>query len=112
MKNRGVEIGIHTRTHLRLNTKATKERIEQEVAGCAEDIKNAIGETPTLFCYPNGDTSEEAISIVENTYKAAVTTKSGINKADAKAFLLKRLGAHEDSTNNKTKFMATIGKAI
>ena len=112
MKSRGFEIGGHTRSHLRLNTKATSERIEQEVVGCAEDIKNAISETPTLFCYPNGDTSEEAISIVENTFKAAVTTKSGINKADAKAFLLKRIGAHEDSTNNKTKFMATIGKAI
>lgn len=112
MKENGFEIGGHTRSHLRLNDKAATERIEHEVKGCSEDIKNKLNEAPTLFCYPNGDTSEEAISIVENTFKAAVTTKSGINTPDAKAFLLKRIGAHEDATNTKTKFLATIGKAI
>jgi peptidoglycan/xylan/chitin deacetylase (PgdA/CDA1 family) len=112
MKTSGFEIGGHTRSHLRLNTKATTERIEQEVTGCAEDIKNAMGETPTLFCYPNGDTSEAAVSMVENTFNAAVTTQSGINKEDAKAFLLKRIGAHQDATNTKTKFLGTLGKAV
>jgi peptidoglycan/xylan/chitin deacetylase (PgdA/CDA1 family) len=112
MKNSGFKIGGHTRSHLRLNTKATIERIEQEVTGCAEDIKNAIGETPTLFCYPNGDTSETAVSMVENTFNAAVTTQSGINKEGAKAFLLKRIGAHQDATNTKTKFLGTLGKAV
>jgi len=112
MKENGFEIGGHTRSHLRLNTKASTERIEQEVTGCAEDIKNKLSETPTLFCYPNGDTSEAAVSIVENTFNAAVTTKSGINDPEAKAFLLKRIGAHEDATNTKTKFLGTLGKAV
>jgi len=110
MKKNGFEIGGHTRSHLRLNTKATTERIEQEVAGCAEDIKSAIGEAPTLFCYPNGDTSEEAISMVENTFNAAVTTKSGINEPEANAFLLKRIGAHQDASNTRVKFLGLIGK--
>jgi peptidoglycan/xylan/chitin deacetylase (PgdA/CDA1 family) len=112
MKKNGFEIGGHTRSHLRLNTKATTERIEQEVAGCAEDIKNAIGEAPSLFCYPNGDTSEAAISTVENTFKAAVTTKSGINKAEAKAFLLKRIGAHQDVSDTRLNFLGLIGKKL
>tara|TARA_R110001599_G_scaffold199274_1_gene396049 strand:+ start:718 stop:1758 length:1041 start_codon:yes stop_codon:yes gene_type:complete len=112
MKNSGFEIGGHTRSHLRLNAKATTERIEHEVTGCAEDIQNKLNEAPCLFCYPNGDTSEKAVSIVENTFNAAVTTKSGINESDAKPFLLKRIGAHEDATNTKTKFLATLGKAV
>lgn len=112
MKENGVEIGGHTRSHLRLNAKAATERVEHEVKGCSEDIKNKLNEAPTLFCYPNGDTSEEAVSVVVNTFKAAVTTKSGINTPDANAFLLKRIGAHEDATNTKTKFLATIGKAV
>jgi peptidoglycan/xylan/chitin deacetylase (PgdA/CDA1 family) len=112
MKENGFEIGGHTRSHLRLNTKASTERIKNEVAGCAEDIKNKLSEAPTLFCYPNGDTSEEAVSIVENIFIAAVTTKTGINKPNANAFLLKRIGAHEDATNTEIKFLATLGKAV
>jgi peptidoglycan/xylan/chitin deacetylase (PgdA/CDA1 family) len=112
MKTSGFEIGGHTRSHLRLNTKASTSRIEQEVTGCAEDIKNTMGETPTLFCYPNGDTSEAAVSMVENTFNAAVTTQSGINKEDAKAFLLKRVGVHQDVSDTRLNFLGLIGKKL
>lgn len=108
MKEHGLEIGGHTRSHLRLNIKASNERVRQEVAGCAKDIENQLGMQPTLFCYPNGDTSENAVSIVKQNFHAAVTTQNGVNIPGAEPFLLKRTGVHEDISNSHTKFLAAL----
>jgi len=112
LHNQGIEIGGHTRTHLRLNFNASEERIKQEVAGCAQDIITNLGTAPTLFCYPNGDICQAAINHVEQNYQAAVTTQNGVNKPeDAEPFLLKRIGVHQDASDSRIKFLGTISKA-
>lgn len=96
LSNEGVAIGGHTRSHLRLNNKATIEQVEYEVKGCHTDIKEKLGISPSLFCYPNGDTSNDAVTSVKNKFSAAVTTNKGINIANKDRFRLKRIGVHED----------------
>ncbi|KZZ15485.1 hypothetical protein A3750_11495, partial [Oleiphilus sp. HI0079] len=61
MQEAGVQIGGHTRSHLRLNNQVRPDRLKNEIIGCADDIKQNIGTAPTSFCYSNGDTSQNAL---------------------------------------------------
>lgn len=106
----GVKIGGHTRSHLRLNNKASVEQIEHEVKGCHIDIEEKLSIPPTLFCYPNGDTSNDALSSVKKTFRAAVTTNKGINGATQDKYLLKRVGVHEDASNSPLKLLGSLIK--
>ncbi|KZY61038.1 hypothetical protein A3742_03100 [Oleiphilus sp. HI0071] len=109
MQEAGVQFGGHTRSHLRLNNQASPDRLENEIIGCADDIKQNIGTTPTLFCYPNGDTSQNALDLVASRYAAAVTTQTGINEAyTAQAHLLKRVGVHEDVSKDSISLKAVL----
>jgi len=111
LQSAGVKIGGHTRSHLRLNDKASQERIQQEVEGCALDIETALQQKPTQFCYPNGDTSQNAIDCVQRHFSTAVTTQRGINKPNAAPMTLKRVGVHEDATRSVSSLKATVSKA-
>lgn len=111
MTDTGVRIGGHTRSHLRLNEKATAEQITHEITGCAMDIENQLGIKPAQFCYPNGDTSQLALETVEELFVTAVTTQNGINKDPQTPHTLKRAGVHEDATNTPKKLLATFHKA-
>lgn len=111
LQEAGVRIGGHTRSHLRLNDKASPEQIEHEVVGCAQDIEAKLGKQPTQFCYPNGDTSEQAINKIKSLFNVAVTTQSGINQKGQAPHLLKRAGVHEDAAHTATKLRARLAKA-
>jgi len=112
LQSAGIRIGGHTRTHLRLNEKASQERIQQEIEGCALDIESALQQKPTQFCYPNGDTSHNAIDCVQRQFSIAVTTQRGINKPNASPMTLKRVGVHEDSTNSTQKLLGTLSNNL
>jgi peptidoglycan/xylan/chitin deacetylase (PgdA/CDA1 family) len=107
-----IKIGGHTRSHLRLNEKATEEQIAYEVEGCANDIEKNLGFKPTQFCYPNGDTSSLAVQHVERTFNLAVTTQKGINNDANSAYSLRRVGLHEDASGTSDKLRAVLAKAI
>lgn len=109
MQEAGVQFGGHTRSHLRLNNQVRPDRLKNEIIGCADDIKQNIGTPPALFCYPNGDTSKNALELVESRYLAAVTTQTGINQPkNTQAHLLKRIGVHEDESYQKRTFHSKL----
>jgi peptidoglycan/xylan/chitin deacetylase (PgdA/CDA1 family) len=103
-----VEIGSHTCRHRRLKTGVTTEVITHEVTKSRDRIAAEIDQPVTLFCYPNGDVCAEADRQVREIYRAAVTTRHGINHASTDRHSLMRIGIHEDIGNTPTRFAARL----
>lgn len=81
----GLTIGSHTRTHAIL-TGVPPERIRQEIKGSQEDLKREMGAALPIFCYPNGNHSDTAASILKDEgIRLAFTTipsRNELNTAD------------------------------
>lgn len=78
----GMEVGAHTRTHVRLSQCAQQQQ-RDEVQGCKAELEDRLGSPITQFCYPYGDHDDRAVDAVrEAGFDAATTTKRG--RADAK----------------------------
>lgn len=60
MHGNGIEFGGHTRTHPILSHITDPEILQDEIVGCAKDIKTNLMEAPLGFAYPEG--SEQAMS--------------------------------------------------
>jgi len=103
-----VRFGSHTRHHTRLSRVATREALEDEIIGSRRTIEERVGVLPQTFCYPNGDTSPEAIACVRSAYVGAVTTASGWNAPGADRATLRRLGVHEDVSATRSSFLSRI----
>jgi peptidoglycan/xylan/chitin deacetylase (PgdA/CDA1 family) len=110
MRSNGlVRFGSHTRRHTRLAGAASAEVLQDEVIGSRQAIERQLGTPPATFCYPNGDTSPQAIDIVRSAYRGAVTTRKGWHLAKHDPFLIRRVGMHEDIGNRPAAFLARIG---
>ena len=112
MCNNGVELGAHTVTHPIL-TKIPIERAREEIINSKMKIEKETGESISIFSYPNGraqDFNDEIIKIlVDEGFKAAVTTIYGSNnpKADSfDIFSLKRI-LPSNSLNISSQIRAT-----
>lgn len=69
----GVEIASHTRTHPSLPRVAASV-LEDEIAGAADDLKQALGRAPAGFAYPYGHVSDAARTAVARVHRWACTT--------------------------------------
>src|SRR5262249_21314310 len=58
LRSCGVDIGAHTVTHPLL-TRISLQQAERQMVESRETLARELGETPTLFAYPNGDSSPE-----------------------------------------------------
>jgi peptidoglycan/xylan/chitin deacetylase (PgdA/CDA1 family) len=103
-----VRFGSHTRRHTRLSRVATRSELEDEIIGSRRRIEEQIGVQPQTFCYPNGDTSPEAIACVRSAYLGAVTTAPGWNSRGADRAALRRLGVHDDVSATRASFLSRI----
>jgi len=103
-----VRFGSHTRTHYRFRGDIPRKVLEQEIAGSQADIGASVGLPADVFCYPNGDTTPEAVRFVRQHYLAAVTTREGWHSAGADPFLIRRIGVHEDIGGRPDAFVARI----
>jgi len=103
-----IEVGSHTCNHIRLTQDGNKEQLQDEIINSKATIEQYTGKEVKTFCYPNGDYSEHALSIVKQNYHGAVTTCRGWNTIESNDHLLQRIGVHEDISNNKTRFLARI----
>lgn len=103
-----VEIGSHTCHHTRLVEGLTEKNLHAEIVDSRRRLENELNKPVTLFCYPNGDFSPAAATLVSQHYTAAVTTQYGINRPDAPAHRLQRIGIHEDVSNTPTRFRARL----
>jgi peptidoglycan/xylan/chitin deacetylase (PgdA/CDA1 family) len=103
-----IRFGSHTRTHYRLRGDIPADVLEGEIGGSSLDISTSLGHPVNLFCYPNGDLTPAALSVVRRHYAGAVTTKNGWHSAGADPFLIRRVGVHEDISSRPAAFVARI----
>lgn len=103
-----IEAGSHTCNHIRLTDATSHSVLQHEIIDSKTKIENKTGRPVKTFCYPNGDFSDNALSLVMQHYSAAVTTKNGWNSTNTNDYLLHRIGVHEDISSDKTSFLARL----
>lgn len=108
MQAGGVRFGSHTRRHTRLVDGTDEITLRDEVLGSRATLERELGSAPQTFCYPNGDTSVDAVALVKSAYSGAVTTRSGWHAPGADAHLIRRIGVHEDISADQAGFVARI----
>ena len=110
MSNSGlVEIGSHTCLHYRLQQSLDPTVMKNEIINSQQRLQDELDKPVDLFCYPNGDVCPEAIELVRTHYKAAVTTRRGINSnTDTDLHQLMRIGVHQDISRTPTKFQSRL----
>lgn len=91
MVDAGVAIGAHTRTHPRRLTALSDPAVEDELAGCCEDLRQRLGLTPRHFAYPYGDCDDRLASTAARFFAASVTTELRTLRADDAPARLPRL---------------------
>jgi len=73
LRSQGFFIGGHTRHHRHLRQCGVAE-LTDELAGGADDIAAALGERPTAFAYPYGDTDARVARAAAAQYAICCTT--------------------------------------
>ena len=77
LKEKGVEFGSHTLTHVRL-AEAEPSRVRREVMESKRELERLLGHEIRHFCYPYGSYDLETIGAVEEAgYETAVTCLRG-----------------------------------
>lgn len=94
----GFDVGAHTRTHPILS-RLSPEQLQDEIAGCKEQIEQKLGLPVRHFAYPNGlreDYTPQVVEMVSRAgYTAAVTTVGGMNSPATPILELHRIAAPE-----------------
>ncbi len=103
-----VRFGSHTMTHLRLGGRVSSQELEREIAGSRSELRDISGQEIDLFCYPNGETSPEALDWVRHHYLGAVTTRTGWHTPGRDPHLIRRIGVHEDVSDTREAILARV----
>jgi peptidoglycan/xylan/chitin deacetylase (PgdA/CDA1 family) len=69
----GMEVGAHTRTHVRLS-QCNDQQQRDEIGGCKFELEQHLDAPVTQFCYPYGDYDERAVATARKAGFAAATT--------------------------------------
>ncbi|TQV71759.1 polysaccharide deacetylase family protein [Exilibacterium tricleocarpae] len=104
-----VDVGSHTCHHFRLREDLEPKVLIKELEDSKARLQAELDQPIELFCYPNGDVCDLALSQVSKLYKAAVTTAAGINRANQlQPFQLLRIGVHQDRSDSADKLGARL----
>jgi hypothetical protein len=103
-----VSIGSHTCQHRRFNEKFDESTMNHELRDSRDEIAKRLGQTPRLFCYPNGQYSASAISLVRRYFRAACTTDPGWVWPGDDAFTLRRVCLSEFASRAPHTFLARL----
>lgn len=93
LSGKGIEFGVHTRTHADL-TKLTGEEIESEVVESKAKIEEVLGKEVDFFAYPYGKHNPAVKEIVEKNYKGACSTNLGKVNRNSDQYLLERIDSY------------------
>jgi peptidoglycan/xylan/chitin deacetylase (PgdA/CDA1 family) len=91
----GMEVGAHTVTHPILSALGSRQELDSEIAGSRDRIEARLDRPVRHFCYPNGrmrDIGPALDAVRDAGFDTAVTTETGINRADSDLHLLRRIG--------------------
>jgi len=72
-----ITVGSHTLSHPIL-TKLNGQEIESEILDSRQCLEQRLERKIDFFCYPNGAYDRRAYQLVQKTYRAAVTTETGV----------------------------------
>lgn len=108
MSASGIEVGSHTRHHVRLADHVGSRELHDEVVGSADVIQRNCKIRPRLFCYPNGDRSKAAEALVRQNYIGACVVRRGWNTHRSDPYVLQRIGIHEGIASSRAKFLARL----
>lgn len=104
-----IDIGSHTCTHRRLTNALSVAELEYEIVQSKSILEQRLQSSVNLFCFPNGDYNEVALSLVKQHYQAAVTTKRGINDAESlHMHELTRVGLHDEVSYRRDLLRARL----
>ena len=92
VRDSGLEVGAHTRTHPNLTTLATAQ-LQDEMAGCAARIATELGQRPDAFAYPYGAVNDGVASVARGLFQKSVTTELRSLAPDDDAAMLPRIDA-------------------
>lgn len=80
LRNEGVTLAPHTRTHAFLD-RVDPRRARQEIEGSMADLEAQVGACPPVFAYPSGQVDAACRRVVaEAGIEVAVTTRRGVNR--------------------------------
>jgi peptidoglycan/xylan/chitin deacetylase (PgdA/CDA1 family) len=75
LKDSGLEIGAHTKNHVRLSKVSNKEILYDEIIGCKEDIERSMKKECKYFAWPYGtkaDIDKKSLKCIKKAgYKAS-----------------------------------------
>ncbi|MDB6091114.1 MAG: putative polysaccharide deacetylase [Gammaproteobacteria bacterium] len=106
-----IRFGSHTRRHIRLDSRATPDVLQDEIRESRLAIERQLRTSVTSFCYPNGDHCPAAVDLVRASYATAVTTRRAWNSLSSDPHLLNRVGVHEDVSSTEPAFLARLALA-
>jgi peptidoglycan/xylan/chitin deacetylase (PgdA/CDA1 family) len=79
LSEEGVSLGAHAQTHPIL-TRLPLDKARDEILGAIADLKREIGHVLPIFCYPNGNTNNQIITLLkEENIMMAFGGKDGHN---------------------------------
>jgi peptidoglycan/xylan/chitin deacetylase (PgdA/CDA1 family) len=92
----GFSVESHTVTHPIL-TNVPDGQLRRELCDSRARLADELRRTASLFCYPNGDEDARVRREVARAgYRAAVTTRPGLNGRASDPFALRRVHTEDD----------------
>ena len=112
LKNEGVTIGAHSHTHAHMPD-LNIDDVKAEIELSNKIFLKELGEIPTLFAYPYGETSDEIIKLIKDyKFKVAFGQHSGIINETSNMYYLPRFSLNEKYGEiDRVKF-ATSSKGL
>ena len=108
LKNEGVTIGAHSHTHAHMPD-LNIDDVKAEIELSNKIFLKELGEIPTLFAYPYGETSDEIIKLIKDyKFKVAFGQHSGIINETSNMYYLPRFSLNEKYGEiDRVKFAAS-----
>ena len=95
LKKEGVTIGAHSHTHAHMPDLKIND-IMEELEISNKIFLKELGEIPTLFAYPYGETSDEIIELIKKyKFKVAFGQHSGVINETSNMYYLPRFSLNE-----------------